>query len=159
PPAPRLLDLGTGSGCMAIALAVAFPDSRVVASDISAGALDVARENVRRHGLEMRVTLVEADLFDGIDGRFDLIVSNPPYVPEADIPEFPPEYAWEPRLALAAGVDGMETPARILHHAPPHLAAGGWIALEVGEGAARLEALFPALPFAWPEFSRGGDGI
>lgn len=155
----RILDLCTGSGCMAIACAIAFTDSSVVASDISADALAVARDNVDRHRLGGRVTLVEADLFDGLTGRFDLIVSNPPYVPSGDIAAFPPEYGHEPRIALEAGADGMETPARILHHAAPHLSAGGWLALEVGEGATRLEGLFPTIPFIWPELENGGDGI
>ncbi|MDH4023004.1 MAG: methyltransferase, partial [Gammaproteobacteria bacterium] len=139
--------------------AFAFPDSRVVATDISADALAVAARNVARHGVGDRVTLVEADLFGGLDGAFDLIVSNPPYVPEQDMPAFPPEYGYEPRLALVSGADGMETPARILHHAAPFLTPRGWLALEVGAGIGVLEARFPAVPFLWPDLLNGGEGI
>jgi ribosomal protein L3 glutamine methyltransferase len=155
----RILEIGTGSGCIAVALALAFPAARVVATDISRDALAVAAMNVARHGVTERVELREADLFSGLTGTFDLIVSNPPYVPEGELAEFPPEYGHEPRLALASGADGMETPARILHHAARFLAPDGWLALEVGAGAARLEARFPAIPFIWPEFLHGGDGI
>jgi len=155
----RILEIGTGSGCIAVALALAFPDSRVMATDISVDALTVADRNVERHGVGERVTLVRADLFAGIDGVFDLIVSNPPYVPEADIPTFPPEYRHEPRLALVSGADGMETPARILHHAAPFLSPQGWLALEVGAGIRALEARFPTVPFLWPDLLNGGEGI
>jgi ribosomal protein L3 glutamine methyltransferase len=155
----RILEIGTGSGCMAVALAFAFPDSRVVATDISADALAVAARNVERHGVRDRVKLVEADLFAGLDGAFDLIVSNPPYVPEQDMPAFPPEYGYEPRLALVSGADGMETPARILHHAAPFLTPRGWLALEVGAGIGVLEARFPTVPFLWPDLLNGGEGI
>jgi ribosomal protein L3 glutamine methyltransferase len=154
-----ILEIGTGSGCIAIACALAFPGSRVVATDISPAALEVAARNLARHGVADRVTLLEADLFDGVAGEFDLIVTNPPYVPEGEIDEFPAEYAHEPRLALASGHDGLETPARILQHARSHLRPGGLLALEVGEGAPALEARFPQLGFCWPEFAGGGDGI
>jgi ribosomal protein L3 glutamine methyltransferase len=155
----RILEIGTGSGCIAVALALAFPDSRVVATDISADALAVASVNVSRHGVAGRVELVQADLFAGLRGQFDLIVSNPPYVPEEDVATFPPEYGHEPRLALVSGADGMETPARILHHAARFLTARGWLALEVGAGVDMLEARFPAVPFVWPELLHGGEGI
>jgi len=155
----RILEIGTGSGCIAVALALAFPASRVVATDISADALAVAELNVQRHGVSARVQLLQADLFAGVEGRFDLIVSNPPYVPADDVATFPAEYGHEPRLALVSGADGMETPARILHHAARFLTPQGWLALEVGAGVARLEALFPAVPFTWPELLAGGEGI
>ncbi|MEO8445363.1 MAG: 50S ribosomal protein L3 N(5)-glutamine methyltransferase [Gammaproteobacteria bacterium] len=155
----RILEIGTGSGCIAVALALAFPASRVVATDVSADALAVAARNVERHRVGDRVTLVKADLFAGLDGSFDLIVTNPPYVPEADVAGFPPEYRHEPRLALVSGADGMETPARILHHAARFLTSDGWLALEVGAGAEVLEARFPTLPFLWPELLNGGEGI
>lgn len=155
----RILEIGTGSGCIAVALALAFPGSRVVATDISPEALAVAAVNVSRHAVTDRVELVEADLFAGLRGRFDLIVSNPPYVPEEDVATFPPEYGHEPRLALVSGTDGMETPARILHHAGRFLTPRGWLALEVGAGVAMLEARFPAVPFVWPELLQGGEGI
>jgi ribosomal protein L3 glutamine methyltransferase len=155
----RILEIGTGSGCMAIACARAFPAATVTATDISAEALEVAAANVARHGVGDRVRLVRADLFDTLTGIFDLIVSNPPYVPAGEIDTFPAEYAYEPHLALASGDDGMETPARILHHASRFLADDGWLALEVGAGAAALEARFPKVPFFWPELLQGGDGI
>lgn len=155
----RILEIGTGSGCIAVALALAFPEAEVVATDISPDALAVAATNVARHGVAGRVQLVEGDLYAGVAGPFDLIVSNPPYVPAGDLAGFPPEYGHEPRLALVSGADGMETPARILHHAPRFLAPNGWLALEVGAGAARLEARFPAIPFTWPDLAAGGDGI
>lgn len=155
----RILEIGTGSGCIAVALALAFPGSRVVATDISADALAVAAVNVSRHGVADRVELVQADLFAGLQGQFDLIVSNPPYVPEEDVATFPAEYGHEPRLALVSGPDGMETPARILHHAARFLTARGWLALEVGAGVGTLEARFPTVPFIWPELLHGGEGI
>jgi ribosomal protein L3 glutamine methyltransferase len=158
-PVRRILEIGTGSGCIAVALALAFPDAAVVATDISRNALAVALRNVHRHGVADRVTLIEADLFAGLQGPFDLIASNPPYVPEGDLAAFPPEYAQEPRLALASGADGMETPARILHHAARFLTPNGWLALEVGAGINVLEARFPTLPFVWPELLNGGEGI
>lgn len=155
----RILDIGTGSGCIAVALALAFPDSSVVATDISDDALAVARRNLQRHSLGGRVELVQADVFTGLEGTFDLIVSNPPYVPEADVATFPPEYGHEPLLALRSGADGMATPARILHHAARFLTPHGWLALEVGAGVGALEARFPKVPFLWPELSNGGEGI
>ncbi len=155
----RILDIGTGSGCIAVALALAFPDSSVVATDISADALAIARLNVQRYGLAERVELVQADVFAGLEGVFDLIVSNPPYVPEAEVAAFPPEYGHEPMLALESGVDGMATPARILHHAARFLTPHGWLALEVGAGVTVLEARFPKVPFIWPELVNGGEGI
>jgi ribosomal protein L3 glutamine methyltransferase len=155
----RVLEIGTGSGCIAVAIARAFPRCSVVATDISPDALEVAARNVRRHNLVRRVTLVQADLFAGLDGLFDLIVTNPPYVPEQDVASFPPEYGHEPRLALVSGADGMETPARILHHALHFLTPHGWLALEVGAGASVLEARFPTVPFLWPELMNGGEGI
>jgi len=155
----RILEIGTGSGCIAVALARAFPDSRVTATDISVDALAVAARNVERHAVGDRVTLVQADLFAGIDGLFDLIVSNPPYVPEADMPTFPPEYRHEPIVALVSGTDGMETPARILHHAARFMTPQGWLALEVGAGIGVLEGRFPTVPFLWPDLLHGGEGI
>ena len=155
----RILEIGTGSGCMAVACALAFPESSVVATDISPAALEVARKNVARHKVTGRVQLVEADLYAGLDGVFDLIISNPPYVSPAEVVSLPDEYRHEPELALLSAEDGMATPARILQHATQFLTADGWLALEVGGGAALLEARFATLPFIWPEFENGGDGI
>lgn len=155
----RILEIGTGSGCMAIACALAFPASRVVATDISAAALEVAARNVARHQVADRVQLLEADLYAGVAGTFDLIISNPPYVPAEEVATLPDEYRHEPALALLSADDGMATPAGILQHATRFLTADGWLALEVGGGAALLEARFATLPFIWPEFEYGGDGI
>jgi ribosomal protein L3 glutamine methyltransferase len=155
----RILDLGTGSGCIAIACALTFPDSLVLATDISADALAVARLNVRRHGLDDRVQLLLADLFSGLAGRFDLIVSNPPYVPEADLRDMPPEFAREPRSALAGGPDGLDLVRRIVTGAGKYLCSDGFLAVEVGGGKRALEAAFPRIPFVWPELANGGDGI
>lgn len=154
-----ILEIGTGSGCIAVALARAFPASRVVATDISPDALEVARINVRRHRLGARIRLLRSDLYAAVRGRYDLIVSNPPYVPEGQLDRFPPEYRREPRLALASGRDGLETPAGILQHAGRYLRPGGWLALEVGAGQKRLERRFPGVSFLWPDFAAGGDGI
>jgi len=154
-----ILEIGTGSGCIAIALALAFPDSRVVAADLMADALEVARLNVERHGVAERVELVQSDLFRQIDGSFDLIVSNPPYVPEGEAAQWPPEYSHEPLIALTSGVDGLDSSRRILQDAARYLTAGGMLALEVGTGAKALEAAFPTLGFIWPAFEFGGEGI
>jgi ribosomal protein L3 glutamine methyltransferase len=156
---PRILEIGTGSGCIAIAAALAFPGSEVVATDVSAAALDVARRNVERHGVAGRVQLVQADGLRGIAGRFDLLLSNPPYVPDGELEDMPPEYAREPRLALAGGADGLALVRRILQDAPRHLQRDGWLAVEVGAGIETLERAFPQVPFLWPEFAHGGDGI
>ncbi|MFW2405349.1 MAG: 50S ribosomal protein L3 N(5)-glutamine methyltransferase [Gammaproteobacteria bacterium] len=155
----RILEIGTGSGCIAIVCARAFPAARVVATDLSQDALAVARINVDRHGLSDRVELLEADLFDGVDGRFDLIVSNPPYVPDAEAACLPPEYAHEPAMALGSGPDGLESTRHILQDAPRHLAPDGLLAIEVGCGWPALERAFPQLPFVWPDFESGGEGI
>jgi len=155
----RILEIGTGSGCIAIAAALAFPDAEVVATDISRAALDVAAINVDRYGLSDRLTLVEADLFDGVDGVYDLIVSNPPYVPDQEVAALPAEYGHEPHSALSCGSDGLESARHILQDAPRYLGADAALALEVGAGWRALEAAFPHLPFVWPELESGGEGI
>jgi ribosomal protein L3 glutamine methyltransferase len=155
----RILEIGTGSGCIAIACALAFPDSQLVATDISPDALDVARINVQRFGLEPRLRLLRGDLFAGAGGRFDLIISNPPYVPEADIASLPAEYRHEPELALASGPDGLESARLILQDAADYLTNDGVLALEVGAGRDALEAAFPRVPFIWPDLQSGGEGI
>jgi ribosomal protein L3 glutamine methyltransferase len=148
-PTPRtLLDLCTGSGCLAALAARAFPRARVTAADISADALAVARRNVGR-----RVTLLRSDLFDEIDGRFDLIVTNPPYVPAASMRRLPREYRREPALALAAGRDGLSLVRRILAGAREHLTGKGILLCEVGEARAALTKAYPRLAFAWPNES------
>jgi len=155
----RVLDIGTGSGCIAVAAALALPRARVDATDVSAPALAVAAANVARHGVAGRVRLHRADLFPPRGGPWDVIVSNPPYVPEAGIAAFPAEYRHEPALGLAGGEDGLVLVRRILAGAAARLRAHGILVVEVGAGAAALEAAFPALPFTWVEFDRGGEGV
>jgi len=154
-----ILELGTGSGCIAIACAYAFPDASVMATDISPAALVVARRNVTDHELGDRVTLVEADVYGGLEGRFDLIVSNPPYVDESTLDDVPEEYAHEPRLGLAAGADGMDIVRRIITGAARHLSEHGALVVEVGASQVFAEHAFAHLPLSWIDFERGGDGV
>lgn len=145
-----VLDLCTGSGCLAILMAHAFPNAEVDAVDISADALAVARRNVDDYGLGEQVRLVASDVFDGLDDRrYDLIISNPPYVTTASMAELPPEYRHEPALALGAGEDGLDVVRRILANAGSHLKPGGLLAVEVGHNRDLVEAAFPDLPMMW----------
>ncbi len=153
------LDLCTGSGCLAILLALEFPAARVDAVDLSADALEVARSNVRDYGLEGRVTLVQSDLFAGLaDRRYQLIVSNPPYVDVQAMRDLPAEYRHEPKLGLAAGADGMDIVRRILDRAHGHLLPGGILVVEVGSGRAAFEGAFPRLQPTWLS-TRAGDDL
>jgi ribosomal protein L3 glutamine methyltransferase len=145
-----VLDLCTGSGCLAILAALAYPAASIDAIDISAGALEVAERNVADYGLQDRIRVLQSDLFAALSGRrYDLIVANPPYVREAAIGAFPPEHAAEPRLAHAGGADGLDIVRRILAAAADHLSRDGVLVVEVGSGRALLEQEFSRLPFLW----------
>jgi ribosomal protein L3 glutamine methyltransferase len=155
----RALDLCTGSGCIAIAMAHYNPDWEVVGADIDEDALSLARENKLRLHAD-NVELRRSDLFAGLDGEvFDLIVTNPPYVTHAETDALPPEYSHEPELGLRAGDDGLDLVLRILRDAPAHLAEDGLLVCEVGESERALAALLPELPLAWVEFKVGQMGV
>lgn len=148
----RVLDLCTGSGCLAILAAEAFPNADIHASDISEDALAVAARNVRDYGLQDRIQLFSGDLFDGLTiGSYDLIISNPPYVAAGEVAAFPPEYQAEPQLAHLGGDDGLDLVRRILDSAAERLSTKGNLVVEIGTGQERLEASRPDLPFLWLE--------
>jgi len=154
----KALDLCTGSGCLAILLALAFPDAQVDATDLSADALEVAARNVAEYELGDRVRLTGGDLFAGLSGRYDVIVANPPYVNRESMEQLPPEHRAEPRMALAGGEDGLEIIRRLLAQAGAHLSDRGVLIVEIGHNRDELEKAFPKLPFTWLETS-GGDGF
>lgn len=156
----RVLDMCTGSGCLAILAAEAFRGSKVDAVDLSADALAVAAINVRRHRLSKRLRLIESDLFSKVpcvaDGRYDLIITNPPYVDTASMRTLPDEFRHEPRLALAGGSNGLLLVKRIMAEAPKFLAPGGLLIMEIGHNRAVLEKAYPRTAFTWLDTS-GGD--
>lgn len=155
----RALDLGTGSGCIAVGIAHALPGVAVDATDISRQALAVAARNVAAHGLDRRIALHHADLWPPGAARYDLIVSNPPYVPQAVWRNLPAEFHAEPELALVAGEDGCACLDRLLAQAAERLTASGLLFVEVGEIWPAVAARYPQLPFTWLEFERGGEGV
>ncbi len=156
----RVLDLCTGSGCLAILAALAFPQAKVDASDISASALKAASRNVATYRLGCRIRLIKSDLFDALaHARYDVILANPPYVPATTMHRMPAEYRHEPALALAGGADGLAFVRAILAQAAPHLTCKGLLIVETGHYRPRVERSFPRTPFIWPETSGGDDCV
>ncbi len=156
----NILDIGTGCACIAIACAVAFPDARVDAIDISPEALAVARKNVEAYRLGVRINLIESDLYAALAcKKYDLIIANPPYVDVKDMQALPQEYRHEPSLALAAGDDGLDIVRRIISDSGQHMNQGAILIVEVGNSRQAMASAFPALPLVWLEFERGGDGV
>jgi ribosomal protein L3 glutamine methyltransferase len=155
-----VLDLCTGSGCLAILAAHAFADAEITASDISDDALEVARINVAKHGFQKDITVVKSDLFNGLaNQRFDLILSNPPYVTTASMAALPEEFRFEPRLALAAGEDGNDVLRRLLAEAKNHLNPAGTLVVDVGHNRHLVEDAFPTLPFMWLATAASEAGV
>ncbi|MCU7937496.1 MAG: 50S ribosomal protein L3 N(5)-glutamine methyltransferase [Candidatus Thiodiazotropha sp. (ex Dulcina madagascariensis)] len=156
----RILDLCCGSGCIGIAAAAYLPESRVDLVDISADALQVARNNAKTHRLQERVEIRQSDLFEALPAeKYDLILSNPPYVGAQEMAELPAEYRHEPDLALRANDDGLEVVKRLLRQVPDFLAPRGILIVEVGNSAESLLEHYPDIPFVWPEFEQGGEGV
>lgn len=154
-----ILDLCTGSGCIAVACALEFPDSKVDAVDISQDALAVAQINVKKHHVQSQVNLIQSDLFDKLEGPYDLIVSNPPYVSSDEYETLPREFRHEPQIALKAPELGLEVVTRILRNAAKFLRPKGLLVVEVGNSQDALLNKYPQLPYVWLDFERGGEGI
>ncbi|MEF2522973.1 50S ribosomal protein L3 N(5)-glutamine methyltransferase [Vibrio mimicus] len=156
----RIMDLCTGSGCIAIACANAFPEAEVDAIDISVDALQVAEQNIQDHGLEQQVFPIRSDLFRDLPQElYDLIVTNPPYVDQEDMDSLPSEFRHEPELGLAAGSDGLKLARRILANAPLYLKENGVLVCEVGNSMVHMMEQYPHIPFTWLEFENGGHGV
>jgi ribosomal protein L3 glutamine methyltransferase len=159
-PTNRILDMCTGSGCIAIALAKAFPSAQVDAVDISYEALEVADFNIHEHMESDRVFPIQSDVFSGVPGqKYDLIIANPPYVDAEDMADLPDEFHHEPELGLASGDDGLDVTRTILTEAAEHLTDNGLLFVEVGNSMVHMEAIYPNMPFTWLEFENGGIGV
>ncbi len=156
---PRVLDLCTGGGCIAVACAYALAESQIDASDLSADALALARRNVDFHNLQSRIRLLQGSLFEPISQRYDLIISNPPYVDAADMQSMPAEYHHEPRLGLEAGKDGLDLVHLMLEQAAHYLTEKGQLVVEVGNSESALQQAYPQLDFRWLTFNQGGMGV
>jgi ribosomal protein L3 glutamine methyltransferase len=156
----RILDLCTGSGCIAIACAINFPEAEVDAVDLSVDALNVAQINIEGHGLTEQVIPIQSDVFSGICGQsYDLIVSNPPYVDQEDVDSLPEEFLHEPEMGLGSGFDGLDIVRKILVQAASHLNDDGILICEVGNSQIHVERVYPEVPFKWITFERGGHGV
>lgn len=159
-PPERILDLCTGSGCIAIACASYFPDAEVDAVDLSVDALNVAQINIENHGLSEQVIPIQSDVFSGVVGqKYDLIVTNPPYVDEQDIESLPTEFTHEPEMGLGCGTDGLDIVRVILAESAGHLNDEGLLVCEVGNSQTHVESTYPEVDFTWLTFERGGHGV
>jgi len=155
-----ILDLCAGGGCIGISCAYVFKSANVVLSDVSKGAIEVGEINIKNHDMAGRVEILESDLFENLtNSKFDLIVSNPPYVDKQDLLSMPPEYHYEPKISLMAGDDGLSFVLRILRDARDFLTEKGVLIVEVGNSRSALESMFPSIPFFWFEFSEGDAGV
>lgn len=156
----RILDLCTGSGCIAIACAYAFPDADIDAVDLSIDALNVANINIENHGLSEQVIPIQSDVFSGVEGQiYDLIVTNPPYVDQDDVDSLPQEYLHEPEMGLGCGEDGLDIVRKILAESSEHLSENGILICEVGNSQIHVSSVYPDVPFKWLTFERGGHGV
>lgn len=156
----RILDLCTGSGCIAIACAHYFPEAEVDAVDLSVDALNVAQINIENHDLSEQVIPIQSDVFSGVEGqKYDLIVTNPPYVDQEDVDNLPTEYTHEPEMGLGSGFDGLDITRQILAQSAQHLTENGLLICEVGNSQIHVEAQYPEVNFTWLTFERGGHGV
>jgi len=159
-PVSRILDLCTGSGCIAIACATYFPEAEVDAVDLSIDALNVAQINIENHDLTEQVIPIQSDVFSGIEGqKYDLIVTNPPYVDQEDVDSLPAEYLHEPEMGLGSGFDGLDITRKILAQSAEHLTDDGRLICEVGNSQIHVEAEYPEVDFQWLTFEHGGHGV